>query len=140
MGKATGRESDRRAVDMSTLPQEDEYRPPPRAACEELTVPIAITATDRLHVRMWLYRGKIVDFAVMQFRVDDSGNEVEVARVDCAHGTIHVHQFTRRSGERQRVMYRIPPGNGWEFVNNAYEEAYGLMFDDWEENLRRWDS
>ena len=35
-------------------------------------------------------------------------------------------------------MYEIPATDPWKFVDEKYEEASDTMFDEWEENLRRW--
>ncbi|WP_146237497.1 DUF7718 family protein [Georgenia satyanarayanai] len=119
---------------------EAQYKPPPESACDVQVLPIELTETDRLHIRMAIYRGKIVDFAIMQLSVRDDGEEVHVARIDCCHGTVHRHQYDRRGRDvyERREIVAIPATDGWEVVDAAYAEASETMFNEWEENLRRW--
>lgn len=133
--------ANRRLVDMSEPPtSNDTYTPPPEAACDVQEFPAELTDTDRLHIRMVSYRGKIVDFAIMQLTTDPAGVEYHVARIDCCHGTVHRHQFDRKGNDvyDRRVIVAIPATNGWDVVDAAYADAFDAMFNEWEENLRRW--
>lgn len=140
MGKTPKKVSARRLADMGTEPvPESPYVPPPAAACSEDVFPVMITEADRFHVRLRSYRGKIVDFAITQLTTVDGVGEVTVARIDCCHGSVHRHQFNREGDDiyDHRVIRAIPL-KGWDVVDEAYTEAYETMFNEWDENLRRW--
>jgi len=79
----------------------------------------------------------------MQIRVrtaDDVTTEAHVARIDCCGSTIHRHQFDQTGKDLydHRVIVEIPAQDGWSVVDAGYAEAYEVMFNEWEENLRRW--
>ncbi|MFF9393243.1 DUF7718 family protein [Streptomyces griseoluteus] len=118
---------------------EKPYVPPPREVCTVETFPIYITADDRLTIKQHVYKGKIVHFAIMQdIREGDIWHHV--ARIDCCHGTIHRHQYNRAGDDiyDSRVITEIPADNGWSVVDAGYQVAQDAMFDEYEENLRRW--
>ena len=115
------------------------YVPPPRDMCQIEVYPVEITPTDRLTIRQQIYRGKIVNFAIMQ-DVLESGTWHQVARIDCCHGTIHRHQYNRDGIDLydHRVIQEIPATRGWAVVDAGYVSAQDAMFNEYEENLRRW--
>jgi hypothetical protein len=131
-----------RLIDRSIKPSRDVYKPPPFEW--EDTYPIYLTGdhdgSDSIVVRMGMYRGKVVDFSINQTTLVD-GSPLDVARIDCCHGTIHRHQF-HRDGTNVRdraVLCEIPPDSGWEVVDKHYQLCLDLMNDGWQDNLRRWD-
>lgn len=139
MGKMPGRKGERGLADMSAEVSELEYRPPPKTACDERQWPQYLTEVDRLHIRTWRYRGRIVDFAIMQI-IEVDGKDVHVARIDCCHSIIHRHQFDKAGVDLydHRVIVPIPHEDGWDVVDAGYAAATDVMFNEWEENLRRW--
>lgn len=139
MGKIFGRASERRLVSMSTASAEPHYSPPPEGACEVEVVPVDLSETDQFVLRLQSHKGRIVDFAVVQ-RTRDGGSWFDVARIDCCHGTIHRHQFDRQGTDvyDQRVIKEIQGEEPWKIVDEGYTEAYEMMFNEWEDNLRRW--
>ncbi|MDG6102342.1 hypothetical protein Daura_43555 [Dactylosporangium aurantiacum] len=141
MGKTKGRPRKNDLVDMSIIPEQRTYSPPPPEACEETTVPIRLPEPGHeLRVRCAMYRGQVVDFAIIQIaRVD--GDWVNVAKIDCDRGVVHRHQYERDTGVDlwdHRPLCEIPPDHGWEVVDRWYDEALQMMEDEWEDNLRRW--
>lgn len=142
MGKEKGRPKKNRLADMTVVPQQRRYQPPPAHACdEEMTVPIRLPEPgNELRVRFVTYRNQIVDFAVVQIvRVD--GEWIKVAKIDCDRGVIHRHQYLRSTGEDiydHRLLEEIPPDRGRDVVDRWYQKAVDMMESEWEENLRRW--
>lgn len=141
MGKTRGRRQERRLADMAEPVPPSIYRPPKLEVCEVLVYPVEITPTDRITVRQQIYRGKVVDFAIMQ-EAREGETWHHVARIDCCHGTIHRHQFIRDGTDvyDHRVIQEIPgpPGKGWDVVDGTYDVAQDAMFNEYEDNLRRW--
>lgn len=132
-----GKRDSKRLADMSGQPAL--YEPPSAEECDsEEVIPIEIDPTSQLVVRLRSLQGKIVDFSISQL-VNDAGEWHDVARIDCHHGSIHRHQFTRGGNQTRQVIRHIPPGQeGHDVVNDGYTPAYELMFNEWEESLRRW--
>ena len=129
-----------RVKDMNIPVQEPRYRPPAVPPAIPTVYPIELTPEDRLVVRMSCYRGKIVDFAIMQ---ETWGGDMwtPVARIDCCHGTIHRHQFDQAGVDvlDHALICDIPAqGDSWGVVHRGYDDALTTMMDEWEDNLRRW--
>jgi hypothetical protein len=95
---------------------------------------------NRTLVRIWLYRGLIVNFVLCQQTLR-RGRWIEIARIDCCHGEVHRHDVDEH-GRRlaKRILIReIPPGEaGWKVVEEEYETARLNMERSWEDRLRRW--
>ena len=117
------------------------YKPPDCPPAIEMNIPMEITDTDELRIRRRIYREKIVDFAVMQLAWEGS-ERFEIARIDCHHGMIHRHQFTRDGTELGgRLEIKAIPADGgdrWGIVHAGYFECLSAMQAEWEDNLRRW--
>lgn len=78
----------------------------------------------------------LVGFAVMLFVLRD-GVECEVARVDTAHGTVHLHLF--RPGGREVARREMRNIHRVEDIDSGYHEAISAIVDDYEDLIRRWD-
>lgn len=142
MGKDKGR-SNRPLPDLTIHPDpEPMYEPPPAYVCKCDTFPVSVTETTRLHVRIAVYRGLVVDFSINQTHVDDDGTEVEVARIDTTNGTVHRHQFIASQPGHDiyghRLIRRIPADGGWQVVHDEYEKAFDSMIEEHQDNERRW--
>jgi hypothetical protein len=141
MGKEKGRPKKGRLADLTVMPEESRYYPPPLDVCDCTTVPIQLPrAGNELRLRYAVYRNLIVDFAVVQI-VRVMGEWLNVAKIDCDRGVIHRHQYERETGTDlwdHRPLCEIPPQGGWEVVDRWYDTAVGMMEDEWEDNLRRW--
>jgi hypothetical protein len=128
-----------RLADMATVPKQ--YKPPPSPPAIEMNSPMEITDTDTLKIRRVMYHEKIVDFAIMQFTLEGDDWH-QVARIDCCHSMIHRHQFTRdgRDLYDHLEIKAIPADGGdrWNVVHAGYFDAYAIMFEEWEDNVRRW--
>lgn len=136
------RAADRRLVDMSERVDEEVYEPPPRHACEIVEFPFDLDERLRLTINQWIYRGRIVRFAVMLHRKVAGAPDLEVSRIDTCHGAVHRHRFTRAHGEDgDPVIIRVIPvdGSSWEVVDSEYQPAFDSLADNAEEYLRRWD-
>lgn len=123
------------------LSPEPTYLLPDPDECEDQTWPEALDPYNELRARFMLWRGHlIVDFAITQITLAEDGWQ-EVARIDCAHGVVHQHQFRRgKTGDIERVEFAKIPADesGWAFVDAWYDPALKKMKDEWQENLRRW--
>lgn len=134
----------RKLTDMTIRPLRRVYQPPRKEICETLSFLTYAADGDessahRFSIRIQTYRGKIVDFSIEQ-QCEDGSDWHPVTRIDTKHGTIHRHQFVRgHEGDASRVVIcDIPAGEGWEIVDKGYQEAYGVMHDEWEARYRRW--
>lgn len=131
--------SRRRLADMSQPQTPFEYSPPVGGDTHEYV--IQLEDEHQLHVRMNVYRGNVVDFAIVQLFI---GSEfpVEIARVDCCHGEVHMHQFGRRLGEVSRtVIERIPEDEPWKTVDRLFEACNDEWnsAEAWERRYRSWE-
>lgn len=132
--------SARRLADMSQHPPSFEYCPP--RGGEQHEYPIQLDEHHELRVRMHLYQGMVVDFAFVQ-RYTGEEFPVEVARVDCCHGEVHVHQFGRLGGQIDRtVLHTISREEPWKTVDEWFyscNEAWCVP-EEWERRYRRWET
>lgn len=139
MGKSRGRRSERRLAQMSEPLPVKEYQPPPTWICDVFEHPNEVAPNQQIFVRQYIYKGKVVDFAIVQQTLIE-GEWRDVARIDCCHGTVHRHQYGsdgKQVGE-PRVIRQIPTDDGWNAVDGTYDEADAVMFNEWRDNLRRW--
>lgn len=130
----------RRLADMNIPPTSFVYKPPKGGDIHEYSVQLAIE--HELFVRQHIYRGIVVDFAIVQHF---TGTEfpVEVARVDCRHGEVHEHQFGRTRGKLTRtVLERIDDNDPWKIVNGYFYTCNDEWNDAeaWERRYRTWES
>lgn len=132
--------SSKGVVDMSAELAVETYKPPPVGSCQVREYPIEVTTEDRLMIRMHKYRGKVVDFAIQQMRWDDEQGWREVARIDCCGGMIHRHQFNQAGVDvwDHRKIVDIPTKDPWDVVDAGFTEARNVMFNEFEENVKRW--
>ena len=91
---------------------------------------------NEIRVLLWFHHGTLVDFVILHRTLDRSGDWVEVSRVDCAHGTCHRHQSSERHGELEKL--ELVPIRSRTDVGKAYDRAYNLVLDGYEDHLRRW--
>ncbi len=136
--------SKRHLADMNIPPAEPEdspaWEPPPDDQCTEYTSKWNLGGPGQLLImRLQLdERDRVVEFAVMQMtRYGESYREV--ARVDTAHGTVHVHQLygnqDDQDGQVIRDLYKI---ESQEDVEHGLDLAIDFIQDNWDENRRRW--
>jgi hypothetical protein len=98
--------------------------------------PIDITDSVGLYVRKeYDAQWQLVDFALCQ-QIRLGGVWEDVMRVDCEHGTVHVHRFTRRGEEHREDLFGISSqgdvDRGWEIAETLINPEV------WEPNERRW--
>lgn len=137
--------SNRKLPNMSGLGQAHtddappRYTPPPRHECSIVEFPVEINAQLESFSRIWVYKGRVVDFAVMLFSVEH-GDRVQVARIDTSHGEVHRHRLTVGQGtvgERVHIA-TIPVEGGWDFVDQQYSAASAYISTQAEQLYRRW--
>lgn len=109
---------------------------------ERLELPIYDADGHMLTYRQDIYRGKIVDFAIMhQFKTD--GRVLDVARIDCCHGVIHRHVFNVKQEDlvdHQPIHNIVVDGFEWETVDSWFLICAEKMEKEWEHNVRRWNN
>lgn len=138
MSKSKGHDR-RHLVDMTVHPTpdpSDKWAPPPEEECEEYIYDFAVGDQGEIcRVRIMCdSRDRIVEFALMQMtRI--GGKSEQVARVDTAHGKVHIHQLVRNGTERIRDLHDIKTQ---EDVERGYNEGIDFITAHWEENRRRW--
>lgn len=141
MGKLPENSRRERLADMSIQPPpEPGYIPPGLDVATENVTPIDLGMDDQLVIRQRYYRGKTVDFAIMQ-KIRIGQKWIDVARIDCCHSMIHRHQFNRQGVDvyDRRVIINIPAEEaGWDIVHAGYDDAYTAMLEEWDQNLERW--
>ena len=147
MGKYRGRRP-RGIVDMSKSPTADTeptalYYPPRIEECDESgEFPLVISAHERIAGRALIYQGRVVEFA-MTIQVRDDRDWVDIARIDCAHGTVHIHQM-HHSGREDTVseICQIPAGGrdeeAWHVINKQYDDCTDRLVNEFDEFVRVW--
>ena len=132
----------RNLADMTADPGDSPYEPPSVPPAEEATWDIMIAPGEELRVRSRTLHGRIVDFAIMQMTELGWGPWVEIARIDCCHGTVHRHLFTREGGvlKDHQPICMLPSDTSPDVIENAFDVAMDEFLAEWEENLRRWNS
>ncbi len=142
MGKAKGKSRiERKLVDKTVLPEPeplDVWQPPDPEECEEASYPVdLVQGRDRYHVRQLMHRGRLVDFAFAQDRRHGESWR-KVARIDCAHGTVHLHLFNQAG---QEILLRhLRSISNQADVEEGYDQAADIIEQGWEEHVRRWAS
>ncbi len=139
MANNGGRGRSRRLADKTIKPQP--VRDPALHAadgcsdCVENDETVQITTADRVQIRMQLHNGRLVDFALIQQRLADGHGWLDVVTADCRHGVVHYHRHDAK-GNRSSKQDVLPISTQVD-IDVGYETASAMMFDEWEENLRR---
>jgi hypothetical protein len=140
VGKSRGRvRNERGLVDKTVHPEpEPTVWPPDLEAADRDPVPpivVPVSENDRIIQRMTFLRGRVIEFPLMQEH--RQGNSWwRVVRVDTCHDEVHVHRYAGGGNEFRRDL--IKPITCQADVEAGLDEAEALIFDQWEENLRRW--
>ena len=148
MGLNPGRKR-RNLVDMSSIPGSFEYVVS-EEAIEGLNYPVSLGGGNTLQVRTMERGHKIVDFSLNQFVEPEyegnlSGENVDVARIDCCHSEVHRHQYYRNGRPQNRyVIHDLKceesHENAEDVVDRCYTDCYLVMTDNWESHLERWEN
>jgi hypothetical protein len=141
MGKASGRNrQERRLVDKTLHPDpvRDAMLHAPEGCPDCIEDPQTVVFNDfnQVVLRMQLHGHKLVDFAmIQQHRQSLDHAWIDVLVADCQHEELHVHRCdsTGRRSSRTSVMSITSADD----VEAAYLKASDLVFEQWEENLRR---
>ena len=139
MTKGDAKSAKRRLADMAAKPEKFVYSPPKGGEPNEYD--IQLTEEHQLRVRTLYYRGLVVDFAFMQLYLGEEFPS-EVARVDCRHGEVHVHQFVRSGRQVSRtVLAEIPERDPWKTVDDWFYTCNEdwCRADEWERRYRTWE-
>lgn len=117
----------------------EHYSSPPKAECDVVEFPIELSGLLEIRVRQWIYRSKIVDFAIMLFATEH-GDMVQVARIDTKHGEVHRHRLRLGgdSGGEVIPIAAIPAHDSGDAVDREFEPALQVMMDQAESFYRSW--
>src|SRR5574342_591218 len=101
MSKRPGRPRRGELADLGIYPGDDCYDPPPKTDCDVIPMSIDLDDGHRLGITRYYRRGTSVltYFGVHQSVLVDE-TWFPVARIDCSHGMVHRHQFTRNGSNR----------------------------------------
>lgn len=95
-----------------------------------------------LFVRLYEYRGMVVDFCFRVVVVDSDDVETEVERVDCCHGVVHRHYFDSEGvdlGRRLELRRLFDQDGVWQQVDAICSEQNDYYFDNYHDIVRRWE-
>lgn len=113
----------RQEVERVLSGQVGSYKPPRREDCRAKNWYVSIDDADTIRIRVWTWRkgAVMVDFAICVdvFDIDDWGT---VARVDCKHGTCHLHP--PQDLEAKEVLRSLTDVGD---LRDAYELAYDRL-------------
>lgn len=79
--------------------------------------------------------GRLQGFAIVHLTLY-GGQWREVARADCAHGTVHVDLLHRRRKTKHVRTLRVI--NSERDLDEGFTEAWADLEDNLDEHLRRW--
>lgn len=141
-GRAKHRRSSRSARKASRQLQDQSiqagaYRPPPRKETEATAPAIsAVSETTRLVTQFWYQGDRLVDFVLLHFVqiAKKSDGWYQLARVDCRHGTAHIHLDDVGAGRRNvRDLHSL---NSHMDLWDAYDKAYSEIYEHWQKRER----
>ncbi len=93
-----------------------------------------LNSDNELFIRLQSSGRSLAAFCIVQ-RIRIQGEWREAVRVDCSHGTVHVHHLRRDGTEiRRRELRRI---DGFADVGKGYDEAIVSILKNWEDVARR---
>lgn len=123
-------------ADMNGYGPQKAWEPPPLEECDpEDVVPIPLNETARVTERFLRKDGRIVDYALMLDARQDGEDWSEVARIDCCHAEVHIHQYYRsRPGTRDVIR----PIRSQEDVEDSVDSSLDLIFGNWDRMIRKW--
>lgn len=125
-----------RLPDLSLAPEPaplpSELCPPGEDRNEEDV--IHLDADNRVFARRRSWRGKLIEFALVQ-QTRALGEWHDVIRADTCHGEVHLHIRGAEGGERREVIHAITDAAS---VERGYDVCIARVFDRAEENVRCW--
>lgn len=135
MGKAKGRRRiERGLVDGTVLPPPakrfEPYREPSGDESRVFDLEVC-----RVYQGAWYARGRLTDFVVaIQVEVE-SDEWVDVWRIDCCHGEVHIHRFDAKGNDNRKVLRQIDTQDD---VEHGYGIAIDTIYEQYEVALMRW--
>lgn len=108
--------------------------------CEEdhYSLPVADgDRRNRILVRLRTHMTRVIEFAITHQTLDADDEWRNVVRADSCHHEVHVHQFDKSGNQTSRRVLRTVASV--DDVDKGYDEAQEVVFEAWEDNLRRWD-
>lgn len=103
-------------------------RPPPEEWDPPTELSFSLSASSRLFIKTSNYRGKCVDFVICH-QIGGPYRWADLFRIDSKHGTIHSHDFTRRTETRVTIAVIADP----DTVDNQYAKQFDFMLATWAE-------
>lgn len=108
-------------------------RPPKTEWDSEEVFTVALSQTSRLHVRTSFFRGVVIDFCISQ-QVGGPYEWDDLLRIDCAHDTVHQHDFVTG----KEVRSEIESISDSKVVEKQYAEQYEFVLNTAAERERIW--
>jgi hypothetical protein len=95
---------------------------------------IEFNPDNRVYQGIWRNGPLITDFVLVQ-QVKIRSRWRDVLKVDCCHGSVHVHQLTMSGRNDTRELQPISKSAD---LLVGLTKATDIVYDHWENNLRRW--
>ena len=118
----------------------DVWEPPPLEECDpEDVLPTMLDSITRVTQRFRRRDGRLVDFAII-LEVDREGvGWDEVAKIDCCHGQVHLHERRQRDDidDIREVLRHVKDESD---IQESVDDAISLIFDSYTEQIKRWNS
>jgi hypothetical protein len=135
MAKAKGRvRQDKHLVDKTVAPDSDPryeaHRPPTGDQCRTFDV-----GSHQVFHGVWYQAGRLTDFCLC-IQVPVADEWADVMRIDCCHGSVHVHRFDSTGKETLRVLREI---YNQEDVEAGFQVASDLIYEQAEVALMGWE-
>jgi hypothetical protein len=95
---------------------------------------IELNQENRVYQSIWRDGRLTTDFVLVQ-QVKVKGRWRDVLKVDCCHGTVHVHNLTQDGKNETKDIQRIDKSAD---LLVGLEKATSKVFEHWQNNVRRW--
>lgn len=95
---------------------------------------IEFNKDNRVYQSIWRDGRLTTNFVLVQ-QLKVKGRWRDVLKIDCCHGAAHVHHLTMSGKNDTKDLQKIEkPAD----LLVGLEKATGLVFDHWQNNVRRW--
>ena len=95
---------------------------------------INVSADVQIYESYWFDGPQLTDF-VFVLKVKFGSHWKEVAKVDCCHNAVHIHEYNQKSQETTKDLQVIAAPSD---LRLGCEQAENLIFNQIESHIRRW--
>jgi len=96
---------------------------------------IEFSPNDRVYQSLWRDGHLLTDFVMVQ-QVKIRGKWRDILKIDCCHQAVHVHHLRLNGSETVKSLQEV---NHPADLGIGLEKAQDLIFDKWNNNVRRWE-